>query len=262
MKHLLPLVLILLACEYIQAQNDGYRPFIEEGKVWVVLQEIYHPDYAGLTAYRSTFTIAGDTIIGEMECKIMRCQVEDRVEGKVINEYLMSLYEEGKRVYFYPMGVAEPLLLYDFGASVNDTINIYLGDDNYVNQHAPIACEIVVLKKDETGVMLGNISNKELFHQDDLWEWKWMEGVGSIAGPTVNMTYGPQSGFKRWLAECRVGDTILYRSEDQDLVTAPTIHNSHPSSLNHWYTLSGRQLSTPPTRKGIYIHEGRKVIIK
>ena len=29
-----------------------------------------------------------------------------------------------------------------------------------------------------------------------------------------------------------------------------------------WYTLDGRKLDSKPTRKGLYIHGGRKVVIK
>jgi hypothetical protein len=29
-----------------------------------------------------------------------------------------------------------------------------------------------------------------------------------------------------------------------------------------WYTIDGRRLSTPPMRTGIYIHNGKKVIIR
>ena len=29
-----------------------------------------------------------------------------------------------------------------------------------------------------------------------------------------------------------------------------------------WYTLDGRELDKQPTSKGVYIHEGRKVVIK
>ena len=35
-----------------------------------------------------------------------------------------------------------------------------------------------------------------------------------------------------------------------------------PSSLSDWYTLDGRRLSGKPTRSGIYINGGRKVVIK
>jgi len=37
--------------------------------------------------------------------------------------------------------------------------------------------------------------------------------------------------------------------------------NPQPSSLSHLYDLSGRRLTSPPTRGGVYIKDGKKVII-
>ena len=34
------------------------------------------------------------------------------------------------------------------------------------------------------------------------------------------------------------------------------------SSLSEWYTLDGRRLDGVPTAKGLYIHGGKKVVIK
>ena len=33
-------------------------------------------------------------------------------------------------------------------------------------------------------------------------------------------------------------------------------------NVNFWYTLDGRRMSMKPTRKGVYIMNGRKVVIK
>jgi arabinogalactan endo-1,4-beta-galactosidase len=39
--------------------------------------------------------------------------------------------------------------------------------------------------------------------------------------------------------------------------------NHEPITNNRsWYTLDGRRLSAQPTQKGIYIHQGKKVIVK
>ena len=47
-----------------------------------------------------------------------------------------------------------------------------------------------------------------------------------------------------------------------DGIASPTSPDSHPSSLTPWYTLSGRRITTTPTRPGLYIKDGRKVLIK
>ena len=31
---------------------------------------------------------------------------------------------------------------------------------------------------------------------------------------------------------------------------------------NTWHTIDGRRLNAPPTTRGIYIHQGRKVVVK
>lgn len=36
----------------------------------------------------------------------------------------------------------------------------------------------------------------------------------------------------------------------------------HPSSLSSWYTIDGRQLSSKPTTKGLYIYHVRVFVVK
>ena len=42
----------------------------------------------------------------------------------------------------------------------------------------------------------------------------------------------------------------------------PTTLNSKPSTHNFWYDLSGHRLNSLPTQKGIYIRDGKKVVVK
>ena len=55
------------------------------------------------------------------------------------------------------------------------------------------------------------------------------------------------------------GSYSLHGSETTAI--AP-IYNNKVESPSSWYTLDGRQLPTAPTAKGIYINNGRKVVIK
>lgn len=47
-----------------------------------------------------------------------------------------------------------------------------------------------------------------------------------------------------------------------DLTGIKPIHTFDDATSSDYFTLDGRRLTTPPTQKGIYIHQGRKVIIK
>ena len=239
------------------------RPFVEDGKVWVVCRRILVPAIWDLVAYRETFTIAGDTVIGDKACKKMMHETDDRIKGTVQTEYLMALREEGKQVYFYPRGTSEPLLLYDFGASANDTLFIYDGNPDNVNKSQLWRCKVSVLRVEGSNLIIDNISAREDYkiHHFDL-EYTWVESIGSYYGPTYNVIYGPWYDEEQWLAECRVGNEILYQDERTDNISTPSSLDSGSSPLTPWYTLSGHRLSSPPNRKGVYIREGKKVLIK
>ena len=50
-------------------------------------------------------------------------------------------------------------------------------------------------------------------------------------------------------------------SEDIPDVTGITTIAAVPADC-HWYTLGGQQLSQRPTWKGIYVHNGKKVVVR
>ena len=70
-------------------------------------------------------------------------------------------------------------------------------------------------------------------------------------------------GYGRILSfETAVGDRFsvtIFRNSQHDLDDEDG--TSHPSSTPAIYDLSGRRLSAPPTH-GIYIRDGRKVVVK
>ena len=53
-----------------------------------------------------------------------------------------------------------------------------------------------------------------------------------------------------------------YSLHGSDTTAIAPIYNNKVENPSSWYTLDGRQLPTAPTAKGIYINNGRKVVIK
>ena len=189
---------------YAATQHYVYRPFVEEGKTWVERESVYVPYMGGLTTLKKSFTISGDTLIGQMPCKRLTCETIDRIQGT--REYdVIGIYEENKRVYFIPQGGTDPLLLYDFDAPIGDTLTVYS-----LNRGNISSCKMVVLRRNEMGTVVGNLTYKEVCHHDYFWEWTWIEGVGSEDGPMENMTFGPEKGGWHWLENCCVGDEVLF----------------------------------------------------
>jgi len=56
--------------------------------------------------------------------------------------------------------------------------------------------------------------------------------------------------------------TLSLPFDDVAVRDLPSSLTLQPSSLPTWTDLSGRQLSTPPSQKGVYIRDGRKILIK
>ena len=53
------------------------------------------------------------------------------------------------------------------------------------------------------------------------------------------------------------------RFGDEEETGITNTNRSNDTNSDHaWYTLDGRKLTTKPTQKGVYIHEGNKVVIK
>ena len=50
-------------------------------------------------------------------------------------------------------------------------------------------------------------------------------------------------------------------TEDFTLAEVGAVGTDTPATDDAWYDLSGHRLATPPTQKGVYIHNGRKVLI-
>ena len=83
--------------------------------------------------------------------------------------------------------------------------------------------------------------------------------------------YWPQSGAS--LGACRAyfqladgvnaREFVLNFGDDHEVATGISTTNfSNSTNADSWYTLDGRKLDGKPTTKGLYIHSGRKVVIK
>ena len=186
--------------------NDmAYRPFIEEGKVWKVGTISGNPvqvvDY---------YYFDGDTIIGGRTCKQMMRQ---RYVSPDYPEYdnlaqlptlskVGAWYEKDKKVYFYNEKEQTFMIKYDFSIGANENLLF----DNYPYVIGP--------------KQTGGLNGFKGIYRDVMWRGNedpyycttWLEGVGGIDGPTVNIYYG-EEGHGLFLMACTVGDEVIYLNE-------------------------------------------------
>lgn len=69
-----------------------------------------------------------------------------------------------------------------------------------------------------------------------------------------------QTGPRRAYA---VGDTLIGYTAEGEAFKAKVINgNDNVNGKGNWYTLDGQRLNSQPTQKGIYINNGKKIVIK
>ncbi|MBP5339664.1 MAG: hypothetical protein J6Z14_10270 [Prevotella sp.] len=184
----------------------AYRPFIEDGKVWKLGAE----GSGNPVQWVECFYFDGDTIIDGRTCKQMMCQRyvnPDYISQDYSLSYLGAWYEEDQKVYAYDTTNKQFELMYDFSINAYDTLLI----DNLRYVFGPR----------QTG---GAKGFKGVYR--DVWMSKgggnitystpWLEGVGGIYGPTINVIDGELADPMWFLMSCAVGDEVIYLNDDYE----------------------------------------------
>ena len=220
------------AKEWTEEIRDDYRPFIEEGKVWKAGDTSVNP--VQFVAY---YYFDGDTIINGKVCKQMMCQryygpdyQNDAITFAIPPlTYIGAWYEEGKKVYYYDIN-NQLKMMYDFALEANDTL---LVDNEY----------LFVVGPKQTG----NLKGFKGVYRDIEWYWSengssnysttWLEGVGSIDGPTNNVFYSSVSRLPL-LMSCTVGDEVIYLNDEvEDGATPSETAGARKNRLDFTHTI-------------------------
>lgn len=108
----------------------------------------------------------------------------------------------------------------------------------------------------------------------DVWKWKWngsyVKDESASAStkaslPThiifTNKKAGSDSGAQTLNMAFKngnyYGDNVTYGN-----ATGISVIKANAQGGDSWYTMSGTRLSGKPTQKGVYIHQGKKVVVK
>ena len=226
--------------------QTAYRPFVEDGKVWKV-GAVNSGNPAQWVEY---YYFDGDTIIDGKTCKQMKCQRyvnPDFAETYSISQnnavsYVGAWYEEDQKVYEYNTTSNQFKLMYDFSANANDTLLI----DN----------ELYVIGPKQTGGIRGFKGvyravfpcSDENIIRSDIWFARWLEGVGSIDGPTINIIDGQLADPAWFLMSCTVGDEVIYLNDYFEDGATPEISNAPKGRFDFTHIVKDKPKA--PKRRG------------
>ena len=163
MKNVLMLVLIFIsslwaslaanAATHEMSTQHRDRMFAEN-TIWCCVISADHPKYG---CSKSVNIMGGDTVIGEYTYQ------------KMLNrnyEYMMSIREDGKKVYAYIDDEDKDVLMYDFGLEVGDTMPIInrVNIEGSFDPHLPLSWKVIAV--DSITLMDGRRAKR--IHYDNL----------------------------------------------------------------------------------------------
>ena len=256
MKQIFILTILFLCSTTLRAQDESYtyRPFVEEGKVWVV----DHP-------LRKHY-IKGDTIVAGRNCKKWIQEGYTHENKDTLIDFCLTVFEENKKVWFFFPNDTTPRLFFDFGAQVGDTLrDLYYPDAMHWTINGMTIDKVDQYKyrpqviKDISYEEISGRMQKKIDCELGYWYNFVMEGVGGYRN-YLYITYGGSLPWQ-YLISCTVGNETLF-----DFYYGTGIRNDYlnkssngKSSNGILFDLSGRRLSAPPAR-GVYIEDGKKII--
>ena len=216
MKKILTMMLLALVCGMaLQAQADDYQPLVEDGKSWVVTYSYAH---GWLPPFKAEcYYIDGDSLIGSQLCKKLMLRVNDMENNNITTSLDKLIYEKDKKVYYYSVGGEAltnlPMLLYDFSASIGDTLSL-----GGVPDSETLCFQIWDTPQLKWGSASFNgqlataydpeLTESDVFKIRECPLYCWYESIGSIEHPFLKLPRLP--GALQLLRDCRVGDKVVY----------------------------------------------------
>ena len=217
--------------------DDEYIPFVEDGKRWAVT---YTPtQYGSSPLTRLTYYFDGDTLVNNTRCLRFMCCTEDFRQRTKTTELVFCAYEQDRQVYYFPKGTATPLIWYDFSAQRGEFVKqgmARLWSNGHDNQTTTmLVWEDIPVEKDGYSFRGKTVSSWDVWMKDAAYrlhgpESMWIEGIGSFVSP-VESSQGV--GYVV-LQECVVGDRILYRNPDYQMIEASPTYRSFIEEDKVW----------------------------
>jgi len=229
-----------------------HRPLLKEGKTWNYVYHHFEETFDG----SHNFTHEALPLKYVLEDKITIDGHECYRLYKYFNGgdavYVSTWYEdEDRKVYTIDEDTKETRLMFDMGmergAVYSGEISETFGD--------------IILKNIELEKNNDNYFPVYIIADDEL-EYSWIDGVGSITDGILDnwlLPILPCICDYTSFASCEEDGKVIWETSIETGVEP--IEKTASSTSDNLYDLSGRRLTKEPQR-GVYIKDGRKVVIK
>ena len=273
MRRILLFALLLLP-QLLQAQEENYRPFAQDGKRWSVqVGLIMENDYGN--------RIEGDTVINGESWKKVYNYVGFPDFGMT---YYVALRDVGQKVYAIAKGSTRPRLLYDFSLKEGNTVRCGMegnafcclldkGEQPDTLLGFPFVSYLKVERIDtityrEQAYRRFTLTFLDSYHEPlrngeeaVFGNVVWIEGVGSGAGPFSPWVPLPTEGCI--YQGCELNKEYLctdFYGSPEPAGIGLIRHKGKSSDAT--YDFLGKGIKNGQLPKGVYIQNGKKFVIK
>jgi len=260
----------------VQPQTSQ-EPLLSEDKCWTMNYKLAVPN--GSTIIEET-VLRGDSIINGIHC--MKRYVRECRQGEDMPETWTEwsyIGQEDSKIYLYDSSTKELKPIMDFGLNVGDVFTLYTDE---IDLRVAAVTDTIIASSSDKRARKCIFLEMELFgecSEADIW----VEGIGSLFyGITgMNVMY---TGSDPHLEKCAEEDRILYSrsggatgigdagrlNNKEQIINGST--GSPQDKRGGVYDLQGRrigaslndkgQMANERMKKGVYINDGRKIVVK
>jgi len=189
------------------------QTMVDTGKVWNVVECLNFS-----SCHTSVFTFGADTTIGIYQYKKLIVGIDS---GGSFGSHPIAAREDtsSKQVFFYKGG--NEYLAYDFSLNQGDTFASSIG-----------VCQIQMVVDSVDSVTLLNGETRKRMFLADFWQETWIEGVGSLYGPTYVGLFFCTFDLFTELNCFKVNDTMHYQNTNYSSCYYSTVGANELSSRN------------------------------
>ena len=244
--------------------SETYKPIFQEGLTWKME---YQKDSSPESRCK-TLVLINSTLIDDIPYKRVYTQEKAGDSDDYIwtpQEYWIG--EKDGRVYYYRSGWHDhytPIM--DFSLSVGDSLVVtyVLPDDFERNIHELQTYRVVAVSDTVIDSSTDKCPRRCVYVEGKYGDEKdcWVEGIGSLKyGINVMKIQGSSDTSQSLLSCTRGAELLYYRSQEVNEISNHSVVTKSDSAKGFLFDLQGRQLQSKPER-GVYIQDGRKVVIK
>ena len=267
MKTIKIIFALLLATAGVMNAQDAYHPLLKDGRTWNLIQVYERSEYVDslgniIDLNNDTIDIEEiwytDTLILDTVAYALHIDGTETVDNRLC--YKMFGSSKSSFGYFCEEnGKVSTLIDGEWKVVLDFTLDV--GDAIPYHQH-------VVVNSVDT-IMVGEELYRRLWLgiYDDEGKCYWIEGMGSTEyGPTFPIEPVAYPFNLKWAGLVSVydGDVCIFERNDfhqQGIGAGVVSVHANPDALKRCYDLQGRKVTNPATR-GIYVKDGKKVVVK